>query len=493
MLKMTESSIEEILQKAASTITISEQMFDAAESEYKKMGAWINENTPSYDIEIYPQGSFALGTVVQPFDRDDEYDLDLVCEYQQLYGFSAKRLKTIEVRSILDQYARANSITEKRRCWQVTYEHNSRFHMDVVPAIKQGQYIWITDLNEQIYSYLGSNPKEYAAWFQQKQLGQYNAIKQKLLLEAKETASARGSMVEPIKESRIKTPLQKAIMILKRHRDIVFANDNSHVKPISIIITTLAAALYKNQSTIVETLRSFFAEAKCYIDQNKKAGQYFIPNPVYTGAEKENFADKWNLHPERANAFFTWMETAEHDLITALETATTFDEAKMLIGSSLGEKVATNVFAKSTSVAQREQTAVTIGKIRAIMQAPQKEQLPFKCPERTSVYIRATVTEESGKIYCYKDDGTPLPKNAKIEFQACFSGINKPYSIRWQVVNTGEEAAIEADLRGKLEAPTTNTVKIEHTRYTGFHSVQCFIQQHGRCIAKSKIFIVNVR
>jgi hypothetical protein len=36
----------------------------------------------------------------------------------------------------------------------------------------------------------------------------------------------------------VKTPLQQAVQILKRHRDMMFADDPEH-KPISVIITTL--------------------------------------------------------------------------------------------------------------------------------------------------------------------------------------------------------------------------------------------------------------
>lgn len=33
-----------------------------------------------YDANIYPQGSFALNTVISPCPENNEYDVDLVCE-----------------------------------------------------------------------------------------------------------------------------------------------------------------------------------------------------------------------------------------------------------------------------------------------------------------------------------------------------------------------------------------------------------------------------
>lgn len=98
---------ETLYERIADAINISEDMFDYAEAEYKKIAKWIEENSKDYNIVIYPQGSFALGTAVKPYDREDEYDVDLVCEYQRDYGFSAKHLKKTEVYSILTRYARA--------------------------------------------------------------------------------------------------------------------------------------------------------------------------------------------------------------------------------------------------------------------------------------------------------------------------------------------------------------------------------------------------
>ena len=74
---------ETLYEKIAEGINISEEMFDYADAEYKRIGKWIEENAKEYDIDIYPQGSFALGTAIKPFGREDEYDVDLVCEYRE--------------------------------------------------------------------------------------------------------------------------------------------------------------------------------------------------------------------------------------------------------------------------------------------------------------------------------------------------------------------------------------------------------------------------
>ena len=494
------NQLEELYEKIVASINISEEMFDAAEAEYKKLGKWIEDNTPQYDIDIYPQGSFALGTVVKPFDREDEYDLDLVCEYQKDYGLDARQLKTKEVRSILDRYARAKAIKEKRRCWQVTYAHNAHFHMDVVPAVKRARFISITDHNEEfdIYEYIGSNPKDYAEWFKNRQLAQYVAIKTNLLFEMRKSGRIINGAVDPIKEYKIKTPLQKAIQILKRHRDILFADDDNNIKPISIIITTLAAELYQNDITIYDTLSSFFSGAKSYIEDNKRGAEYHIDNPTYTGGEKENFAEKWNTHPERAKAFFDWLETAKHDLIDSFESAQDDPEVATILESSLGESVARSVFGSKSHVlmessSRQAENAVVPYKVKQILCAPQRKTPNFALPTGNRVMIKATVTNKYGGTYTYNNDGAPIPKDSSIEFRACFSGVQRPFEVKWQVVNMGYEATRAGDLRGGFTSTGQSTSNSEHTSYTGSHSIQCFVLRKGRCVAKSRIFIVNVQ
>ena len=66
--------------------------------------------------------------------------------------------------------------------------------------------------------------------------------RQPVLLDAvRAMADAAKASVEAIPDYKVRTPLQSSIMILKRHRDIMFVKDELNTCPISIIITTLAA------------------------------------------------------------------------------------------------------------------------------------------------------------------------------------------------------------------------------------------------------------
>lgn len=93
-------------------------------------------------------------------------------------------------------------------------------------------------------------------------------------------------------------------MILKRHRDVMFEN-NPEEKPISIIISTLAAQAYQGEESIGYALLSILSRMEEAIEHDGQ--KFIIKNPTDA---LENFADKWEEHPERAQAFFSWLEQA---------------------------------------------------------------------------------------------------------------------------------------------------------------------------------------
>lgn len=302
----TKKQLNDLYERIVKFIDISNDLFDRAEQEYINMGNWIDKETPNYNVHVYPQGSFALGTVIKPINNTEDYDLDLVCEFAEQYRLSAKALKCEIVKPLLEKYKKTNGdIEEKRRCWHVEYEDFPNFHMDIIPAVNCNSYIDITDHDEEndTYDYIGSNPKGYIAWFESKKAERRKAIYENYRRENM-VALKCSADVEKIKEYHLKTPLQKAIQILKRHRDIMFVDDKAHRKPISIIITTIAADLYKNEDNIVDTLTNILNNAESYIKEKMNGTEYHIDNPTYTGKEVENFADKWNDHPDRVDAFF---------------------------------------------------------------------------------------------------------------------------------------------------------------------------------------------
>lgn len=316
-------------------LDISETRYEQANESYHSLGRWLNRPDSSvavYSPAVYVQGSFGLGTVIKPLNLEEEYDVDAVCE---LKGLSKSQLSQQQLKAMvgneIEGYRRSKAMVkplrEGRRCWTLNYADGAQFHMDVVPALPNGIAVrkmlearsmdtnWastaiaITDNERQNYAFVTddwprSNPKGYLEWFRSRMIVVLNERKRAL-------AKSINASVEKIPDYRVRTPLQSSIMILKRHRDIMFQDDQTNCCPISIIITTLAAHAYNGEEEIAEALFSILSGMERHIlrDGNRRA---WISNP---SDPLENFADKWSEHPERETAFFQWLRQAQADFL----------------------------------------------------------------------------------------------------------------------------------------------------------------------------------
>jgi hypothetical protein len=92
----------------------------------------------------------------------------------------------------------------------------------------------------------------------------------------------------------------------------MFAN-RADERPISIILTTLAAHSYNGEENISGALFAILTDMDKHI-LRAPDGSHLIPNPTDPA---ENFADKWAKHPERAAAFVEWLAQARTDFARA--------------------------------------------------------------------------------------------------------------------------------------------------------------------------------
>lgn len=352
-IKVT-SIAKNYLESLAEELEISDTRYEQAEERYQSLGRWLNRDASTlkkYGPTVYVQGSFGLGTVIKPLHADVEYDIDAVCELKLLdkSHLPQATLKTM-VGNEIESYRRAQNmpkpLRDGRRCWTLYYADGAQFHMDIVPALPNGRdvrlllenrgrdasragtAIAITDNERLDYSQMTedwprSNPKGYVAWFKERMRAQLELRKRAL-------AEAVKASVEGIPDYRVRTPLQSSIMILKRHRDIMYVKDELNCCPISIIITTLAAHAYQGEAEIADALLSVLTDMEDYILRDA-SGRAVIANP---SDPLENFADKWSEFPEREEAFYRWLRQAQRDFAEAAGLAD-----RQAIAATLSEHV----------------------------------------------------------------------------------------------------------------------------------------------------------
>lgn len=339
---MTNPIRNRIINEVAESIDIPDSAYETAERRYHDIGLWFGRpesRCANNNPHIYSQGSFRLGTVVKPINGDGEYDLDIGCRLRigiSKTSHTQKQLKHL-IGTELEAYRIARRVEErleeKHRCWRLKYADSVQFHIDTVPSIpeteEQRQIILnsmirggaadalsravaqhtgaITDNRKPNYETISSdwrisNSEGYSLWFESR-------MKLAMQLLENRAFKARAAKVDDLPAYRWKSPLQRCVQILKRHRDIMYEESPDN-QPISIILTTLAGQTYQGEVEIADALDRVLSDMgnKVYPSNPR------VPNPVNPA---EDFADKWGdpkyRHLKLEEHFKQWLKQAQSD------------------------------------------------------------------------------------------------------------------------------------------------------------------------------------
>lgn len=509
-----------LLENLLAYIQIPDSAYEQAKERYDSISDWFGREAScliKYEPQVQPQGSFRLGTSIYPQKRDAEFDLDLTSVFQKNISVSSctqKRLRDL-VHSELEKYASKNQmeqVEEKKRCCRLNYKSSgvsfSSFHIDIVPAIpalqsiresfslvkevgpeKAIHVIQITDNTRRNYDqisddWLVSNPEGYAKWFEERMEG-----KNKFLL-------SESLQKVPIPTWKKKSCLQNIVQLLKWHRDVMFVN-NPKSKPISVIITTLAAMAYDGQEDLDSGIMEVLQKMDCFIGQKAP----YVVNPVNSN---EDFGDKWDNCDYRQyhlkESYLRWIQQASEDFASIISSETSSQDKRNILNECFNYK-------NLDTVLDNEDPRFVL------INAPHRQKITdcwqLELNENYSVEIEGSrerkgfrYLPQSGGFSCPLNPDSPIEKGVNLRFKAKVSGVPKPYEVWWQVGNTGEEALNNNCLRGGFYDSEDNsdtasfergkTIRKEYTKYTGRHWVQCVIIQNCVCVARSRDFIVRI-
>lgn len=508
------SELGEVLAELAAQLDVPVSKYEDAKAHYDAVGDWLNRDESElapYDPTIYPQGSFALGTAIHPIDAGD-YDVDAVCLLRASKAqFSQQALKDIVGRRLRQHGTYAKMLVPPaggRRCWTLKYADASKFHLDILPALpdevdwllangvphkRATHAICITDKATwgMRADWPRSNPLGYVDWFKERM---------RVVLEELRKARAfeKRAEVHRIQDFEVRTPLQRVIQLLKRHRDIAYAQDDD--KPISILITTLAARAYSNEPDLLDALLAVIPRMRSGIED--RDGVLWVPNPVNP---LENFADRWAECPRKAEIFFQWLASAEalyHQLLSQRGFRYMEDELSKSYGrAATSEALQKHAARRSAGVVVptllRPAVRTSSNPVQAKdprFHVAHREVPPWPEKAKFEVTINAKV-KQNGRWQWFDSGGPALPKGCDLMFCAN-TDAPSPFSVHWQVVNTGSEAAVSGGLRGRIfqanSAGRGGLVQREETSYRGMHWIECFVVHRGECVARSREFVVNI-
>ncbi len=418
-----------LLNATSNELDIPDELHQEAALKYEEVGIWLaaeDSALASLAPDIYPQGSFRLGTVTRPIDKNCDYDIDLVCVLEEQKTSVTQQ----ELKSMIGDRLRANPsysrlLSPSRRCWNLNFP--KQFHLDVLPSIPNEDQgpdgILLTDTELRFWQ--KSNPIKYAEWFYDSMIVQVRNFRESL-------AKSLAMNIEDVPEWQVKTPLQRAIQILKRHRDVRFTGDSEN-RPVSIILTTLAAHAYRGEEDIYDALLRIVSDMPKYIELRQ--GKWWVPNPVES---EENFADKWNEKPERRDAFLKWLRAVEIDIKSAANASNFNESSYRLSQQLLGDAVDS-----ARGKLLRGETSVTFsGRPTApnITSAAHSERPVWPLAPIYKASVSGSLHYARGGRRMSALARRKVSKKLWIKF-VVETTAPRPYSIFWRVVNNGPEAA----------------------------------------------------
>ena len=333
------------LEAIGQRLDLTETQYERAQASYEAVGAWLMESESAYlqDGSISPHGSIRIQTANRPLARA-EFDVDLL---DVLPGIS-ERSSPAAVKALVGDRLKENEryrqiLVEKNRCWQLQYK--AEFHLDVTPAIRNPHCgnggLLVPDRT--LRDWKPTHPIAFADKFEARARLQprYRSVT---------FAKARADMEGLPEPQSFKGPLKRGVQLCKRHRDLRFANKHSSLAPISIIITTLLGWSYeecvrsREHDHDLDLLMEAVRGMPNFIQLTYVAGRkiYVIPNETTAG---ENFAEKWNDDPRRADAFYQW----HADVVETLEDfvrAEGEDRLSVPLAKAFGSSIVDPVFAE---------------------------------------------------------------------------------------------------------------------------------------------------
>lgn len=338
-----------ILERAVTALELTQEQRDSIEETYHECGQHLGKSLgfSLHLADIFPQGSYRLGTVIRPFrDITEVFDLDMVFHLALIC--SSRTPESLHAAVGAHLRAKYNGVVKPLpKGWRLDFSAERDYYLDIVPSMESlrgGNIIAIT--NGQ--NWRDSNPRDYASQFQTvaSMVPEYEG--EVVLKEF--AALANAARIEPLPEyTPLKSPLQRFVQVAKRHRDYYFNKkvNQPDFAPASIIVTTLLMKAYARCVHTRVYVSGFDLLLTCVEDMIRHlemrtgangASVYVLPNP---SLPTENLVEKWS-DSRYAQGFHNW----HRDFLAFLKALLVPDGSqRRLLSEALGARAVNSAFA----------------------------------------------------------------------------------------------------------------------------------------------------
>ena len=290
--------LDAILSEIAVNIQLPPGLHAKAVSRYQAVCRYIDR--PGSPLEgrvdcFYPQGSMAIDATISTRGTDDEYDIDAVAEISGGNEGPEKLLDLLE--SALTGYP-VDKMERKTRC--ITLYDADGMHLGVTPARRTGgkeEESAIAHAKQGCPSehrYVPMNAFAFCGWYNDR-----TPVEQRFAMALNKALYARDGLefaaadiddVPPQTPLIIKSVTTVALQLIKRHRNILYAEDTGRMPPSIMLSCHAGLAASPGMGLTDMVIRQARWTARAINDAAKSNSLLRVHNPEFWD---EMFTDRW--------------------------------------------------------------------------------------------------------------------------------------------------------------------------------------------------------
>jgi hypothetical protein len=321
-----EDPLDRILAEIAFSVQLPPSLHAKACQRYKAVREYL-EGTTAFQDQIehfYAQGSMAIDATISTRGTDDEYDIDIVAQlggrYRHMTPLAILQALAVSLRDYPVQ-----KVVQQTRCVTLFYADN--MHLDVTPALRDygttDRQSAITHARGPLQSsddcMVAMNAYGHAEWYRACTPNEERVIEafKDRWFGAHRTSIRADAEVDEVPDQTefvVKNMATVALQLLKRYRNVRYANHSGRIPP-SVMLSYFAgvAALpnMKLSDMLVRICRWIIGEIERATINRQKL---HVVNPSYSA---DVFTDRWPENLDQQNQFARYL----HDLVAGIERA----------------------------------------------------------------------------------------------------------------------------------------------------------------------------
>lgn len=291
---------------------------------------------------FYPQGSMAIDATISTRGTDDEYDIDIICEIDRAGETAAQLMDLLE--QALAGYPQVR-IKRQTRC--ITLYYADGMHLDVTPSRRAAPAEKVSEIvhhksdSPDAGRYVLMNAWGFVDWYKARTPTEERfalALNRRFYEDAGIAfAAAEVDEVPAQTPLVIKNVATVAQQLLKRHRNIAYADADGRIPPSVMISCHAAKAALPGLGLAAMMIRQARWTARAIEEADRTQRLLSVPNPVF---DLEKFTDRWPENHVQQRTY-AGLLNALADGLEAARRNVELEDLQAWLRKQFGERVVT--------------------------------------------------------------------------------------------------------------------------------------------------------